>query len=611
MAASSSDSRTVLGAGFWLAALAAVACAWYSLAADSYVALALAIELGLVASTVWAARGLQQRRAAVVAAVNLTGSELPAGGGSGPVDSLRSAVQTQKVVLAIAAVLFGLLALFQILQQSLDAELREGGSPGFGAVCLAFAFVWLVLARTFQATSREELPEARPLAFAFREAQWASLCAAVSLMALPVYAPLAFWVSRGLFVWVLALCLETLIRRIGPVLIPQDPGPLDVAPIDLLLREVVFASGNPLGSMLGTLETRYGVTMRSAWAIRFVKGSTIPLLLLLLALLWGSTALVIIDMGQLGARESFGRVTGEPLSPGLHFKLPWPFGQVRAFDVKTVRQLPIGFVEEEQQVNFNQPRALLWTRGHAKEEFALVLGGGTELVVINALLYYKIAEDPRGFMDFVYRQSAQQDALAAFAYRALMEETRGRTLNEVLSADRSAFSSALARSVRRQVEEARLGLEVVDLALINLHPPIEAAASYLDVINARLDAHRQVVEAEGKKQVAILNAETAGSTSIATAKIDGSQRTAAAATLMAEFSELAQAYRVGLQTIRMRMWIEAQEAALIGQRLFVIDSSLLGDGSELILDTRRYPATPIPGMDGSPAPVGAKSGRNQ
>ncbi len=232
------------------------------------------------------------------------------------------------------------------------------------------------------------------------------------------------------------------------------------------------------------------------------------------------------------------------MKPGLHFKLPWPCGQIRTFAVKTVRQLPIGFVEEDQPVDVKQPRALLWTRGHAKEEFALVLGGGTELVVVNALLYYKIAEDPRGFMDYVYRQSAQEDTLAAFAYRALMQETRGRTLDEVLSADRGAFSSSLADSVRRQVREARLGLEVVDLALINLHPPIEAAGSYLDVINARLDAHRQVIDAEGKKQVAILTAQTAGITMIANAQIEGSRRVAAAASLAAEFGALSQAYQV-------------------------------------------------------------------
>jgi regulator of protease activity HflC (stomatin/prohibitin superfamily) len=609
MASSSSDFRSLLGAGFWLPALAAVASAWYSVIADSYLALALALELLLVAVAGWAIRNLQSKRQSTESATN-TSSSAPHAEAVVPVttDLPAKAVQTQKIVLATVAVLVGLMALFQLLQQALDAEPREGGTATFGAVCLAFAFVWLVLGRALRAIPEADLPGAEQLGFAFREAQWASLAAAAGLMGATLYPPLAVWTSRVMFAWVLGLCIETLLRRLAPILIPQGPGRSDVAPIHLLLREVVFSGGNPLGSMLRTLETRYGVSMRSSWAISFVEGAIIPLLLLLILLYWGSTAVVIVEMGQLGARESFGRFSGEPLKPGLHFKLPWPCGQIRTFAVKTVRQLPIGFVEEEQPVNLKEPRALLWTRGHAKEEFALVLGGGTELVVVNALLYFKIAEDPRGFMDYVYRQSAQEDALAAFAYRALMEETRGRTLDEVLSADRSAFSSSLAESVRRQAREAHLGLDVVDLALINLHPPIEAAGSYLDVINARLDAHRQVVDAEGKKQVAILTAQTTGITTIANARIESSSRVAAAASLAAEFTALSQ-YQVGPQTFRKRLWIEAQESALAGQRLFLIDSTLLGEGGELLLDTRRNPATPVPNLDvmPSPAPSGVKN----
>ncbi len=131
------------------------------------------------------------------------------------------AVQTQKIVLATVALIVGLTALFQLLQQALDAGAREGGSAAFGAVCLAFAFVWLVLGRSLQAVPATDLPEAEQLGFAFREAQWASLVAAAGLMGAMPYPPLVVWTSRVLFAWVLASCIETLLRRIAPILIPQ------------------------------------------------------------------------------------------------------------------------------------------------------------------------------------------------------------------------------------------------------------------------------------------------------------------------------------------------------------------------------------------------------
>ena len=277
-------------------------------------------------------------------------------------------------------------------------------------------------------------------------------------------------------------------------------------------------------------------------------------------LCWGLTSLAIVETNQMAVREHFGRVAGGPLRPGLHFLFPWPFGRIRAFPVKTVEQLPIGFVEADEVVNRDQPRALLWTKPHAKEEFALVLGDGSELVAVNALVYFKISEDPQEFSDYVYRQSAPDEALIAFAYRAFMEETRGRTLDDVLSANRAAFARRVADSVRKQAKAARLGIDIVDLALLNLHPPIEAGGSYLEVINARLDARRRVTEAEGEKQVAILDAQTFGAMAVANAKTDGSGRVAEALSEVSEFKAIGNQggfNRTSPRTFRLRLWIEA------------------------------------------------------
>ena len=86
-------------------------------------------------------------------------------------------------------------------------------------------------------------------------------------------------------------------------------------------------------------------------------------------------------------------------------------------DVKTVNARPIGFVAGAGKGNstlpsvsaadgasgsgggdddFVTPRAFLWSKPHAKKEFALVLGSGTELVVVDAFVFYKIREDRQG-----------------------------------------------------------------------------------------------------------------------------------------------------------------------------------------------------------------------
>jgi regulator of protease activity HflC (stomatin/prohibitin superfamily) len=182
-----------------------------------------------------------------------------------------------------------------------------------------------------------------------------------------------------------------------------------------------------------------------------------------------------------------------------------------------------------------------------------------------------------------------------------MEETRGRTLDDVLSANRAAFARRVANSVRQQAKAARLGLEVVDLALLNLHPPIEAGAEYLEVINARLDAGRRVTEAEGEKQVALLEASSRGAMAVAAARIYGSRRVAGALGEIAEFKSVAEAMQSSPRTIRLRLWIESLEEALVDKRLFLVDHTLLDNGAELILDTRPQEARRAPEL-AAPSP---------
>ena len=51
------------------------------------------------------------------------------------------------------------------------------------------------------------------------------------------------------------------------------------------------------------------------------------------------------------------------------------------------------------------------------------------------------------------------------------------------------------------MEENRLGVEIIDVALINLHPPIAVAGAYLDVISAEIDAVRYQAEALGDQNI--------------------------------------------------------------------------------------------------------------
>jgi len=314
-------------------------------------------------------------------------------------------------------------------------------------------------------------------------------------------------------------------------------------------------------------------------------------------LFWGITCLSIVAVDELGIRESFGQIRGElpwnlgtvsddPLPPGLHLKFPWPFGRVRHYPVKRVFTMPIGFVPRA-----GHQRAYLWTKVHAEEEFAMVLGNDAEVVAVNALVYYKIHEDKEGFLQYVYRfadspddgpqarsgRAAVETALDAYAHRALMEQTRSATLEQVLSANRAEFVNQVKASLREYSDENRLGIDVIDVALVVMHPPIEAASDYLDVISAEIDAERQQIVAKGARDVAIEMAEMESYSAVAEMKVYQAERVGRAYEDSEEALALSEAYTAAPEAFKQRLWFETHEDALADKPLIVVDGEVYID----------------------------------
>ena len=52
----------------------------------------------------------------------------------------------------------------------------------------------------------------------------------------------------------------------------------------------------------------------------------------ILALLWLSSSLFILDERQIGVLTSFGNPIQTIEQPGLHVKAPWPFNDIQRFD---------------------------------------------------------------------------------------------------------------------------------------------------------------------------------------------------------------------------------------------------------------------------------------
>lgn len=276
--------------------------------------------------------------------------------------------------------------------------------------------------------------------------------------------------------------------------------------------------------VLSYLEKNTGITMRSLWSMKLVK-KMIPYTVILSALLlWICSGVVQVEAYQRGAVYRFGRLCEETLTPGLHLTLPWPIDRVEVYDTDTVRTLTIGYISSEETDN-------TWTGTHGSNEYKLLLGGGNELVSINLRLEYRISD----LEAYLRSSTTPEKLLEAKAYELVTDRTIVTDLDSLLSTDRTAFADSYRTELCESLSTYNTGLELVSVVLESIHPPIDIASVYQEMVGAEIQADKYILEAEAEAAVKLAEARKSYDTALNAAKADSFTKTAAAEADVAEF----------------------------------------------------------------------------
>jgi regulator of protease activity HflC (stomatin/prohibitin superfamily) len=480
--------------------------------------------------------------------------------------------------LAVAAAFTGILVTYFLLFRP-PPVLRPDKSvvivSGIASLLLAFSF--FVVARYLKSLSPDELPEAESLTLWLRNGQWVSIAGGVALILLYLqYLSAALWIEKILFGWALLLSAELLLQGVAFAL--RAPPELDrlKSPIGLFLLGAIFSRENPLSALIHSLEEYFHVDIRSSTSYRTARRWSPVLCLLLIFVFWGMTSLVVIQPEEQGILEQFGRLKRPVLEPGLHAKLPWPFETVRRYPVRRIQSLTVGFVST------GEPQDFIWTRAHGREEHRFVVGEGRELISIDAILLYRI----RDLVQYAYRVQNPLDALEVLAYRVLMRESVPLTLDELLVRDRAQFSRRLRDRLQIEVDDLQLGIEIIEVDLKSIHPPLQVAAAYQRVVSSTLEKEAEILGGKAYRERTLPAARSQGKEAIAKARAAFLLRVATARGAAQRFEKVAHIFRKGPDLFKKRRRMEALEEALKNRKLVIIDDRLFEGEIESWLDMR-------------------------
>jgi len=352
---------------------------------------------------------------------------------------------------------------------------------------------------------------------------------------------------------------------------------LDTRPQAVIPVPFVKSKNDDL-SIIDFLENNTGITMRGMWSIRYIKQIAPITAVLICTFLWLSTCIVQIGPDSQGALYRLGSLNDNILKPGLHFVLPYPFDKVDIYNTEGVNKTTIGYSSTEDLDN-------VWTSEHGKTEYKLLLGGGDELVSINLRVEYKIGD----LKKYLSSTSAPEQFLQAQAYELVTDRTINTSLSTLLSTDRDAFAKTLKDELSQKLDHFDTGIEIVSIVLESIHPPLEVASVYQEIISAEIDAEEIRIVAECDAQTKKAKAQESYDSAVGEANAEYSTKIAAANTEVAEFMAGVEAYKNYPSAYRYHKYLKAIQKAYGGANLVLVGEGV--DSSKIYFGSFNAPQT--------------------
>src|SRR5262249_46782581 len=157
-------------------------------------------------------------------------------------------------------------------------------------------------------------------------------------------------------------------------------------------------------------------------------------------------------------------------------------------------------------------------------------------------------------------------------------ETVASNLDRLLTADRAELARRFTVALQQASDAQGLGLEILHVGFISLHPPVGIAGAYEDVVSAEIDGQTRVGRGRVYQETTLPNAQAGADRQIREAEAEASRRLADAEGAAARFRAALSAARASPELFRFRRRLEALEAGLADRRLFVIDHRLRAAG---------------------------------
>ena len=293
--------------------------------------------------------------------------------------------------------------------------------------------------------------------------------------------------------------------------------------------------------------------------------------LIVIAVVWAGTGFYTVGPDQEAVLRTFGKFTGTTTG-GLHWHYPGPIGKRNVVAVTTTRRMELGF----------RSGADGFTVAQSVTSESLMITGDENIVDVQAVVQYRISDlqsflfevdDPGDTDRGIPAGRPDGRTLRDIAETALRQAVGSRNIDDVLTTEKEQVQTQVLLKMRQLAADYKTGIDVVQVLLQNVNPPLEVQSAFEDVVRAREDRERLInlARAYEASELPKATGEAAKITEAAEGFKQG--RIARAQGEADGFDAILEGYLLSPDITRQRLYLEAVEEILPGVTKFILSDS--------------------------------------
>jgi membrane protease subunit HflK len=255
---------------------------------------------------------------------------------------------------------------------------------------------------------------------------------------------------------------------------------------------------------------------------------------------WSATGFYIVDEAERAIVLRFGKFA-DITQPGLRWHLPWPI---------------------ETRVAINTEETVTWPYQGS------MLTRDENIVDINLIVQYR-RTDPETFL-FSVRDP--DETLQDVTGSAIREVVGKNNLDYILTEGRLDISSSALDLLQSTLDSYQTGITVYEVNMQEAQFPEEVQASVQDVVKAREDQARVILEAETYRNQLLPNARGQAVRQTQAAEAYQAQVIADAEGESSRFTQILREYQAAPQVTRQRIFLETLEAIMTNSTKVIVDT---------------------------------------